>query len=132
MLCWHPECKLTLATRPLLENALSVLCRMDASKVVNGGRWTFNDIKYLPLAILYSLRIRESGEDLSDPLKQQLIDLLSPRGLLGNVGFPQTMIPRVNPASRPLGDTLSKYVLRFIKYEDTIADRELGAAMGGV
>ena len=42
------------------------------------------------------------------------------------------MIPRVNPASRPLGDTLSKYVLRFIKYEDTIADRELGAAMGGV
>ena len=78
-------------------------------------------MKFVTLAILYSLRIRESGEDLSNSLKQQLINLLSPRGLLCNVGFPQTMIPRVNPASRPEGDTLSKYVLRFIKYEDTLA-----------
>lgn len=132
MLCWHPECKLTLAEKPLLENALSILCSQDAHKVVNGGKWTFNDIRYLPLAILYALRIRESGVDLSNQLKQQLIALLSPGGLLGNVGFPQTMIPRVDPEARSVGDTLSKYVLRFIKYEDTLADRELGAAMGGV
>ena len=131
MLCWHPECKLTPAMKPLLENALSILCNQDANKVVNGGRWTINDTKYLPLAILYALRIRESGEDLSNPLKQQLIALLS-TGLLSGVPFPQAMVPKVDPASRPAGDTLSKYVLRFIKYEDTLADRELGAAMGGV
>ena len=132
MLCWHPECKLTPAMRPLLEKALFILYSQDAFKVVNGGRLTFNDIKYLLLAILYALRIRESGEDLSTQLKQQLIVLLSSGGLLGNVDFPQTMIPKVDPASRPAGDTLSKYVLRFIKCEDTLADRELGAAMGGV
>ena len=132
MLCWHTECKLEAADKPLLESCLNMLCDQDAMIAANGGRYAANDMKFVTLAILYSLRIRESGEDLSNPLKQQLIDLLSPRGLLGNVGFPQTMIPKVNPVSRPLGDTLSKYVLRFIKYEDTLADRELGAAMGGV
>ena len=125
MLCWHPECKLTTAIKPLLENALFILCNQDAKKVVN------DDIKYLPLAILYALRIRESGEELSDLLRQQLIGLLS-IGLLSNVSFPQTMVPRVDPVSRPEGDTLSKYVLRFLKYEDTLADRELGASMGCV
>lgn len=131
MLCWHPECKLTPAMKPLLENALTILCNQDANKVVNGGRWTINDTKYLPLAILYALRIRECGEDLSNPLKQQLMALLS-TGLLSGISFPKTMVPKVDPASRPPGDTLSKYVLRFIKHEDTLADRELGAAMGGV
>lgn len=131
MLCWHPECKLTSATKPLLEKALSILCSQDANKVVNGGRWTYNDTKYLPLAILYALRIRESGEDLSAPLKQHLIALLS-TGLLSDVPFPQTMVPKVNPASRLPGDTLSKYVLRFVLRQDTLADRELGSAMGGV
>ena len=131
MLCWHPECKLTATMKPLLENALSILCNQDANKVVNGGRWTINDAKYLPLAILYALRIRESGEDLSNPLKLQLIVLLS-TGFLSSVPFPQTMVPHIDPASRPAGDTLSKYVLRFVKQEDTLADRELGAAMGGV
>ena len=132
MLCWHTECKLEAGDKPLLESCLNLLCDQDAMIAVNGGRYAANDMKFVTLAILYSLRIRESGEDLSNLLKQQLIDLLSPSGLLGHVGFPQTMIPRVNPASRPRGDTLSKYVLRFIKYEDTLADRELGAAMGGV
>lgn len=125
MLCWHPECKLTTAIKPLLENALFILCNQDAKKVVKG------DIKYLPLAILYALRIRESGEELSDLLRQQLIDLLS-IGLLSDVSFPKTMVPKVDPVSRPEGDTLSKYVLRFLKYEDTLADRELGASMGCV
>ena len=131
MLCWHPECRLTLTMKPLLEKALSILCSEDADKVVNGGKWTYNDAKYLPLAILYALRIRESGEDLSSTLKRQLIDILS-TGLLSNIQFPKTMVPKVDPASRTAGDTLSKYVLRFIRHEDTLADRELGAAMGGV
>ncbi len=86
------------------------------------GRWTFNDIKYLLLAILY----------VSTPLKLQLIALLSPGGLLGKVSFPRTMVPKVDPASRLPGDTLSKYVLRFVMRQDTLADRELGSAMGGV
>jgi hypothetical protein len=131
MLCWHPECKLTPAMKPLLENALTILCNQDANKVVNGGRGTINDTKYLLLAILYALRIRECGEDLSNPLKQQLMALLS-TGLLSGISFPKTMVPKVDPASRPAGDTLSKYVLRFVMQEDTLADRELGAAMGGV
>lgn len=131
MLCWHPECKLTPAMKPLLENALSILCNQDAKKVVNGGKWTINDTKYLPLAILYALRIRESGDDLSDTLKGKLIAVLS-TGLLKDISFPKTMVPKVDPASRPAGDTLSKYVLRFVKQEDTLKDRELGAAMGGV
>ena len=125
MLCWHPECKLTPVMKPLLENALSILCNQDANKVVN------NDTKYLPLAILYALRIRECGEDLSNPLKGKLIAVLS-TGLLKDISFPKTMVPKVDPASRPAGDTLSKYVLRFVKQEDTLKDRELGAAMGGV
>ena len=125
MLCWHPECKLTPVMKPLLENALSILCTQDANKVVN------NDTKYLPLAILYALRIRECGEDLSNPLKGKLIAVLS-TGLLKDISFPKTMVPKVDPASRPAGDTLSKYVLRFVKQEDTLKDRELGAAMGGV
>ena len=131
MLCWHPECKLTAAHKALLERALHILCDQDASKVVNGGKWTVNDTKYLPLAILYALRIRESGDDFSGALKQQLIGQLS-TGLLSGIPFPQTMVPKVDPSSRPPGDTLSKYVLRFVTYEDTLADRELGAAMGGV
>lgn len=131
MLCWHPECRLTAAIKPLLEKAIGILCDDDADKVVHGGRWTYNDVKYLPLAILYSLRIRESGEDLSDALKGKLIAVLS-TGLLKDISFPKTMVPKVDPASRPAGDTLSKYVLRFVKQEDTLKDRELGAAMGGV
>ena len=126
MLCWHPGCRLTAVMKPRLESALRLICTQDANNVV------VSEKKYLVLAILYSLRIRESGEDLSSPLKQRLITLLSSGGLLGDVGFPQTMIPRVDPEARSVGDTLSKYVLRFIKYEDTLADRELGAAMGGV
>ena len=131
MLCWHSECKLTQTTTPLLEKALNILCDQDVTKVVNGGEWTVNDTKFLPLAILYSLRIREDGVDLSEKLKEKLIGLLS-EGLLSNVPFPRTVVPRIDPSSRLPGDTLSKYVLRFIKYEDTLADRELGAAMGGV
>ena len=131
MLCWHPECRLTAEIKPLLEKAIGILCDDDADKVVHGGRWTYNDVKYLLLAILYSLRIRESGEDLSDALKGKLIAVLS-TGLLKDISFPKTMVPKVDPASRPAGDTLSKYVLRFVKQEDTLKDRELGAAMGGV
>jgi len=131
MLCWHPECRLTAAIKPLLEKAISILCDEDADKVVHGGEWTYNDVKYLPLAILYSLRIRESGEDLSDALKGKLIAVLS-TGLLSGISFPKTMVPKVDPASRPAGDTLSKYVLRFVRQEDTLADRELGASMGCV
>ena len=33
---------------------------------------------------------------------------------------------------QPTADTLSQYVLGGLKSEDTLADRELGAAMGGV
>jgi hypothetical protein len=122
---------LTAAIKPLLEKAISILCDEDADKVVHGGKWTYNDVKYLLLAILYSLRFRESGEDLSDVLKGKLIAVLS-TGLLSGISFPKTMVPKVDPASRPAGDTLSKYVLRFVMQEDTLADRELGAAMGGV
>lgn len=131
MLCWHPECRLTAAIKPLLEKAIGILCDDDADKVVHGGKWTYKDVKYLPLAILYSLRIRESGADLSDALKGKLIAMLS-TGLLKDISFPKKMVQKVDPASRPAGDTLSKYVLRFVKQEDTLKDRELGAAMGGV
>lgn len=131
MLCWHPNCKLTVQLLPLLEQALDILCDQDANKIVCGGKWAANDVKYLPLAILYSLRIRECGEDLSPQLIDRLAGLLS-NDILSNVQFPQTMIPKVDQASRLAGDTLSKYVLRFLKRQDTLADRELGAAMGGV
>ena len=131
MLCWHAECKLEAADKPLLESCLNMLCDQDAMIAANGGRYAANDMKFVTLAILYSLRIRESGEDLSNALKDKLIVLLS-TGLLSGISFPLTMVPRVNPAARPPGDTLSKYVLRFVKQEDTLKDRELGAAMGGV
>lgn len=131
MLCWHPECRLTADIKPLLEKALNILCDEDVAKVEHEGMGSSNDIKYLPLAILYALRIRESGEDLSEALKDKLIGLLSV-GLLINIEFPKTMIPKIDPASHPTDDTLSEYVLRFLKKEDTLVDRELGAALGGV
>ena len=131
MLCWHTECKLESTDKPLLESCLNMLCDQDAAIAANGGRYADNDKKFVMLAILYALRIRESGEDLSDALKSKLIALLS-TGILSGISFPKTMVPKVDPASRPAGDTLSKYVLRFVRQEDTLADRELGASMGCV
>lgn len=131
MLCWHPECKLAASDLPLLESALMLIPMQDAIKTANGGRYAGNDMKYLPLAILYALRIRESGVDLSDQTKTALANPLD-HGLLATIAFPPTMIPKIDPRARKPGDTLSAYVLRFLRFEDTLADRELGASMGGV
>lgn len=125
MLCWHPECRLTSEIRPLLEKSLALLLEKDAHEA------SLQDRKYLLLAVLYALRIRESGNDLSKSIKKELEGLLS-MGDLSNVPFPKTMVPKIDPASRRKGDTLSGFVLRFLKKEDSLADRELGAAMGGV
>ena len=129
MLCWHPNCKLDSSDKVMLEGCLEMICDDDAVVAANEGRFAANDKRFLLLAILYALRIRESKEDLSDALKRRLITLLK-QGELAQVSFPLTMVPRMGAVTP--GDTLSAYVVRFIEFKDTLADRELGAAMGGV
>lgn len=128
MLCWHPECGLRAKDLGLLEDCLSLICSKDAA-IATTDRFASNDKKFLPLAILYALRIRETGVDLSNGIKAKLIALLQ-TGLLRSIPFPSTMVANMKACA--VGDTLSDYVVRFIKYEDTLRDRELGAAMGGV
>lgn len=131
MLCWHPECRLQSSDLNLLEDCLAMIDDQDADIATSSGKFADNEKKFLLLAILYSLRIRESGVDLSNDLKNRLVKLLTV-GTLKDVSFPQTMVPKINAGARSQGDTLSAYVVRFIRFEDTLADRELGAAMGGV
>lgn len=133
MLCWHPESKLEPADLPLLESCLGLLCDQDAAKALPapGAGFRVDDRKYLVLAILYALRIRESGSDLSAPLKARLVKLLT-TGLLAGIPFPPTMVPNLGAGVGIPGDTLSAFVVRFIQFKDTLGDRELGAAMGGV
>lgn len=131
MLCWHPECKLRAADLGLLEDCLAMIVEQDAGFAASSGRYAANEMKFVILAILYALRIRESGVDLSEGLKDRLVALLT-HGDLRDLPFPSTMVPKMDDGARRPGDTLSKYVVRFIRFEDTLEDRELGAAMGGV
>jgi hypothetical protein len=129
MLCWHDDLHISAETvdvRKFFERCLEV-CEMQ----LPGNARDVADFKtYLLLAILYILRIREEGDDL-DNKTQTLAESLIQNHLSG-VRFPKTMINNLNGTQQKAGDTLSEYVLRFVRKEDTLKDRELGAAMGGV
>lgn len=122
MLCWHPESNVQDAS--LLFKALKRLANNDFSVCHSG-----NDQKFVVLAILYSLLVRERGIDIPQETLKDLIQLLSV-GKFRNVHFPETMILNLNEENN--AGTLSDYVLRFLKKEDTIEDRNLGAKFGGV
>ena len=129
MLCWHDDLCISAETvdvKKFFERCLEV-CEMQ----LPGNARDVADFKtYLLLAMLYLLRIRESGDDL-DNGTQTLVESLIQNHLRG-VRFPKTMINNLNGTQQKAGDTLSEYVLRFVRKEDTLKDRELGAAMGGV
>lgn len=123
MLCWHPETKLTKEDVPLIEACLEKLVQEDSAYV--NLSYGDNDRKFLLLAIVYMLRVRESEADLSEEIKKKLLALLQ-SGRLAHVYFPKTMIPKLGTKAE---GTLSDFVIRFIQKEDTLQDRELGASM---
>ena len=125
MLCWHEESSAEEITPDLLRKCLQAL--IEDARIVPP-----RDKKYMLLALLYVLRIREQRDrDIDDDLRLALVETLS-NGALSNIDFPITMINNMNGSRQRDGDDLSKYVLRFLRKEDDIQDRELGAAMGGV
>jgi hypothetical protein len=87
--------------------------------------------KYALHAILFSLRLREVGQGdcyLSphDPLFTKLNSLLN--NILSVETYPPTMLAGMDKM-RKQGDDFSKYVRRFLNFEDTLADREMGAGL---
>ena len=125
MLCWHEEVKVGDVGVDAIEKCISDLIS-DAPGVPS------DDKKFLLLALLYLLRIRETGhKDISEHIRNLAANSLQ-SGALSNVRFPLTMINNLNGSRPRPGDNLSKYVLRFLLRKDRLEDRELGAAMGGV
>ena len=125
MLCWHSELKLDKRHLDLIGRFFNKCKKTDL------GRIRFSRAKVnLLLTILYLLRIRESGVDLDEGTTKLAEELITK--FLNGTPFPKTMINNLNGTQQKKGDTLSEYVLRFVRKEDTLKDRELGAAMGGV
>jgi hypothetical protein len=118
MLCWHPESRLDDAK--LAEEALWKLVKSDVHSEHNA-----NDLKFFSLAILYLLRLRESGADYSPALVKSLRDLFT-TGVLAHANTPQTMMGNFT-----FTISLPEYIVRFLDRKDTIQDRELGAKLGG-
>lgn len=131
MLCWHPES--TISDAGLAEKALTRLAEKHAHTF--NQRFGDNERKFAALAVLYMLRLRENGGmDLSDETEEMLTELFS-GGCMGGIKYPKTMLvglPNPDAPPRELPGTLSEYVVKFLRREDTIAERELGAKMGCV
>ena len=100
--------------------------------------------KYALHVLLFALRLRESGlrngqgyegqnaempQFLSpgDPLVAKFNRLIDQGHLAGQV-FPPSMLAGMRNMEKQ-GDNFSKYVRRFLNFEDTLADREMGAGL---
>lgn len=119
-MCWHKETQITDIV--LLNKALLRLLE-DAPLIRQKDN---HDLNYLPLAILFALRIREGKKDIDNQVCQSLSHALT-RGELANIHFPKTMV-----ANMQKDGSLSAYVERFLTRKDTLADRDLGAAISSV
>lgn len=125
MLCWHKEVAISPTDVSRFLERLVVYVRAP----VPGGL-PLQGKKNALFAILFALRVREAHSDFlmnnNDDLRASLLALIDPQGLLSRVQFPRTMVANMAGVK----GTFSDYVKRFIRKEDTIEDRELGAAIG--
>jgi len=103
-----------------------------------------NEKKYGLHVLLFALRLREpklsNGHGdcdqnadthrflpTDDPLVAEFNNMIDHGCLAGQV-FPPSMLAGMKKMERP-GDNFSKYVRRFLNFEDTLADREMGAGL---
>jgi len=119
LLCWHPEARID---KEDAEEYLVRLCEhLDAVGIVAADQ-----PKNALLAILFIMRAREKdpGALLPDsPVCQRVCNVINRR--LPAVAYPPSMMAHM-PG---LAGNLSQFVLRFVRKEDTVADRELGAGI---
>jgi hypothetical protein len=121
MLCWHPETQITATQSCQL---IDTFCNYANTHAIP---WQVK--KYSLLVILYALRCRETDKNALDPngpICGKLVTTVN--HCLLRVKYPPTMIANMAGLIAP-DDDLSKYVLRFIRGEDTLVDRELGAGI---
>lgn len=126
MLCWHTEV---------------TICPIDVSRFLDRLVVYVQDHAAvgLPLqgkknalfAILFALRVREKHPDFlmdeNDDLRNLLLALIDPPGILSGVRFPPAMMAHMGDH---FSGNFSEYVARFIRKTDTVADRELGSSIG--
>ena len=129
-LCYH---KATAKVAPeLVYQYLEVLCEFIEQHDLPPN--TFNDQrrKYALHALLFALRLRDNDKNLefmplNDPLVSKYNHLFD-AGRLSDERFPPSMLAGMGNMVQP-GDNFSKYVRRFLNFEDTLADREMGAGL---
>ena len=130
MLCWHPEVKFAEVHRGLVEKFFGRVKKSCEVAINRGKRFSELGKQSLLLTVLYLMRFRETGLLFSPDFEATVVDLIEK--YFDGVPFPKTMINNMNGSRQRPGDNLTRYVLRFVKRQDDLRDRELGAAMGGV
>ena len=130
MLCWHPEVKFTEVHRGLVEKFFGRVKKSCERAIIRGKRFSELGKQSLLLTVLYLMRFRETGLLFSPDFEATVVALIEK--YFDGVPFPKTMINNMNGSRQRPGDNLTRYVLRFVKRQDDLRDRELGAAMGGV
>lgn len=129
MLCWHTEIVVTP----------EIMCRYLVALVQRLHHFNLlapHDVPRINvlMSILFALRVREKDPDFliknNDDLRTSLLALIDPPdppGILSGVPFPPSMLANMGGH---FSGNFSKYVARFIRNEDTVADRELGSSIG--
>jgi hypothetical protein len=116
------------------EKASAVYCQLRnylVARVAQAGDQVTK--KYALCAVLFGLRIRELDPDFlgeNDDLRKELVAVIS--DMHTQLPFPPTMFRGTDMIPNP-GDNLNRYVIRFLKYEETAEDRVVagGLAAGG-
>jgi hypothetical protein len=118
MLCWHKEVTLD---EPSVTGFLGRLATYIETHALVG-----NERKYAAFAILFALRVRENTPaylNAPDAFRLRMEALFNVK--LAGIPFPKSMVPLM---AGVMGN-FSAYVLRFIRKQDTVEDRELGSAI---
>lgn len=129
-LCYH---KATADVAPdLICEYLQALCTFVEGHELPAHVFNDQRRKYALHALLFALRLRENAQNnefmpLNHPLVAKFNHLFE-NGKLSNVVFPPSMLANMEKMKKP-GDDFSKYVRRFLNFEDTLADREMGAGL---
>lgn len=129
-LCYH---KATAEVPPdLIYSYLKALCAFVEGHDLPSDRFNDQRRKFALHVLLFALRLRENKREhafmpRNDPLVVRFNRLFD-EGRLSNVTFPPSMLAGMRNMERE-GDNFSKYVRRFLNFEDTLADREMGAGL---
>ena len=129
-LCYH---KATAEVAPeLVYQYLEALCAFAEQHHLPPNMFNDQRRKYALHALLFALRLRENAQNvefmpLNDPLVARFNHLFE-NERLSHVVYPPSMLAGMGNMVSP-GDNFSKYVRRFLNFEDTLADREMGAGL---